>query len=536
METVKIMTKEIQLLNQYKMALDESTIISKTNAFGIITYVNDAFCAISGYSFEELIGHSHNIIRHPDNPAELFVDLWSSIQQGHIWRHTLKNRAKNGEAYYVKTVIIPIRDEVGKIVEFIAARVDVTELLLQRKIIQRQLIDELTGMKNRTALLNDLEKSAEAVILVVFNIDRFSMINDYFGYTIGDTFLKAFAHYLQQLITTHELYRVSGDEFVFICQHHPLTQKFRQRITTHITALENKKFHIDSYELSITVSGDVAYAHKSEVYNQAHVALKEAKEHPEKVIIYNDDHKLGEKIHNNILYVNKIKLAIEHDRIVPYFQGIVDNQTQKIVKYEALIRLIDENGSVLSPYWFLEHAKKAKLYDILTRIMITKVFEIFEPLEYSVSINLTLQDIVCDETRIFLYDKLATSPLSSRIVFEIVESEGIENFGVVIEFIQRVKGFGGQIAIDDFGTGYSNFNYLSKLDIDYLKIDGSLIKHINTDPDLLLTVESILFYAHKKGIQVIAEFVEEEAIYHTLVKLGIQYSQGYLFSIPSATL
>lgn len=528
--------KELQLLNQYKMALDESTIVSKTNALGIITYVNDAFCAISGYDREELIGKSHNIIRHPENPPNLFEALWTTIQKGNIWRHTFKNRAKDGKTYYVKTVIIPIRDEAEKIVEFIAARVDVTELLLQRKIIQRQLMDELTGMKNRTALLNDLEKSDNAVILVVFNIDRFSLINDYFGYTIGDAFLKAFSHYLQQLIIPHELYRVSGDEFVFICQHHPLTQGFRKRIAEHVDTLEKKKFYIDAYELSVTVSGGVAYAHKGEVYNQAHVALKAAKEHPEKVIIYNDDHKLGEKIHNNIIYVNKIKSAIEHDRIVPYFQGIVDNQMTKIVKYEALIRLIDENGSVLSPYWFLEHAKKAKLYDTLTRIMITKVFDIFEPLAYEVSINLTLQDIVCDETRTFLYDKLATSPLSSRIVFEIVESEGIENFEVVTEFIQKVKGFGAHIAIDDFGTGYSNFNYLSKLDIDYLKIDGSLIKHINTDPDLLLTVESILFYAHKKGIQVIAEFVEEEAIYHTLVKLGIQYSQGYLFSIPSATL
>jgi EAL domain-containing protein (putative c-di-GMP-specific phosphodiesterase class I) len=234
--------------------------------------------------------------------------------------------------------------------------------------------------------------------------------------------------------------------------------------------------------------------------------------------------------------INKIKSAIEEDRIVPYFQGIVDNSTRQIVKYEALIRLVESNGTVLSPFWFLEHAKKSKLYDKLTRIMIQKTFAVFEQNNYEFSLNLTVQDIISDETREILYQILESSPAAKRVIFEIVESEGIVNYEEVIDFILNVKQFGCKIAIDDFGTGYSNFSYLSKLDVDYIKIDGSLIKNINQDNDHLYTVESILFFAQRKGIKTIAEFVEDESIFDKVVELGIDYSQGYLFSTPQAAL
>lgn len=525
----------IRFLDQYKMVLDESSIVSKTDVKGIITYVNDAFCEISGYTRDELIGKSHNLIRHPETPSALFQDLWSTISSGGIWKETFKNLSKRGETYYVKTVIVPIFNDQGTIVEYIASRVDVTELIAKEEIIQRQLIDELTGLKNRTALFADLENSSKEPTLVVLNIDRFSNINDYFGYEVGDTLLKAFASHIDELIEHNHIYRISGDEFVFICVDE-LDVPLKARIVEYVNDLESRKFKIGTYDISVKVSGGVAHAGKGEVYNLAHLALKEAKEQRAKVIFFNDNRALSEKSHNNIMVVNKIQSAIEDDRIVPYFQGIVDNSTRTIVKYESLIRLIEPDGKVVSPYFFLEHAKKSKLYDKLTRIMIAKTFAAFEAVEYEFSINLTLHDIISEETRAFVYATLESSSASSRLVFEIVETEEIENFSEVVEFIKTVKQHGCKIAIDDFGTGYSNFSYLSKLDVDYIKIDGSLIKNINSDEDHLLTVESILLFAQKKEIKVIAEFVEDEAIFAKLVELGIEFSQGYLFSQPAPTI
>lgn len=528
--------EKIKILEQYKMVLDESSIVSKTDKKGIITYANDKFCAVSGFSREELIGHSHNIGRHPENPKELFKALWKTIKSGKVWKGTFKNLTKYGQLYYVKTVIVPIFDENGEIIEYISARKDVTELIKKEEIIQRQLIDPLTKLKNRTALLNDLETREGDITLMLVNIDRFSTINDYFGYEIGDLFLKLFSERLVETTLHNALYRISGDEFAIICIDREFNDMLRDHAIEHINKLECIKYSVAGHDLSVNVTGGIANATNSDVYNLAHMALKEAKELHEKLIFFNDNTALAEKTRNNIWMVNKIKAAIDEDRIVPHFQGIVDNTTRKIVKYEALIRLVETDDTVLSPYWFLEHAKKSKLYEKLTRIMIQKTFAVFENNHYEFSLNLTVQDIVTDETREFIYQTLESSSAADRLVIEIVETEGIVNYEEVIEFIKTVKQFGCKIAIDDFGTGYSNFSYLSKLDVDYIKIDGSLIKNINQDQDHLFTVQSILFFAHKKGIKTIAEFVENESIFETLLELGVDYSQGYLFSVPSAAL
>lgn len=411
---------------------------------------------------------------------------------------------------------------------------NIQKLMAKEQMIESQLRDELTGIKNRTALFNDMEIIEGIMILAVFNIDFFSTINDYYGYERGDQLLKIFAKRLVEIVGDDNVYRISGDEFAVIRTNTILDQECRERLLEIIQALETYRFPLNGHDVTLNISAGVASAEHSNVYNLAHIALKEAKNRRTKVIFFDDYKMLEAKTRNNIIMVNKIKSAIENDRIVPYFQGIVDNKTKKIVKYEALIRLIDEDGSVLSPFAFLEHAKKSKLYDELTKIMITKTFNAFEALDVEFSINLTLQDIQCQETRGFLYEILQNSKAAKRAVFEIVESEGIENFEEVALFILILKSYGCKVAIDDFGTGYSNFSYLSKLDIDYIKIDGSLIKNINSDADHLLTVESILFFAHRKGIETIAEFVEDEETFTKLSELGVTYTQGYLFSIPSA--
>jgi diguanylate cyclase (GGDEF)-like protein len=412
----------------------------------------------------------------------------------------------------------------------------IRELVAKEYTIKRQLVDPLSGLKNRTALLGDLESAEEEITLILLNIDRFSTINDYFGYEIGDELLKAFGKRLESISDHNYLYRISGDEFALICNTRTFDETLRDYVIEQINKLENFKYSISGHEISVNISAGIAHATYTDVYNLAHMALKEAKEQRDKLIIFNDDTALSEKTRNNIWIFDQIKSAIEEDRIVPYFQGIVDNETRRIVKYESLIRLIEPDGKVLTPFWFLEHAKKTKLYDKLTRIMIAKTFDVFEKLEYEFSLNLTVNDIILDETRSYIYEILENSVASNRVVFEIVESEGIVNYEEVINFIRYVKQFGCKIAIDDFGSGYSNFSYLSKLDVDYIKIDGSLIKKINSDEDHLLTVESILFFAQKKGIKTIAEYVEDESIFVKVLDLGIDYSQGYLFSTPQPTI
>lgn len=505
-------------------------------------------CSVRKLFFQEHLNYEFGLINEVAPTVGFFTygEFFHSCSENQLLNNTTTTLSLSESKFNSKTVLFlnphshhhSMLKSLTHLVNVTQEELDenIQELMTKEQMIESQLRDELTGIKNRTALFNDMEIIEGIMILAVFNIDFFSTINDYYGYERGDQLLEIFAKRLVEIVGDDNVYRISGDEFAVIRTNTILDQECREQLLEIIKALETYRFPLNGHDVTLNISAGVASAEHSNVYNLAHIALKEAKNRRTKVIFFDDYKMLEAKTRNNIIMVNKIKSAIENDRIVPYFQGIVDNKTKKIVKYEALIRLIDEDGSVLSPFAFLEHAKKSKLYDELTKIMITKTFNTFEALDVEFSINLTLQDIQCQETRGFLYEILQNSKAAKRAVFEIVESEGIENFEEVALFILILKSYGCKVAIDDFGTGYSNFSYLSKLDIDYIKIDGSLIKNINSDADHLLTVESILFFAHRKGIETIAEFVEDEATFTKLSELGVTYTQGYLFSIPSADI
>jgi len=526
--------EKIQRLEQYKMVLDYNSIVSKTDVDGTITYVNDKFCEISGYSRQELIGRKHNVIKHPDNHPDMYAAMWNSITNKKIWQSTLKNRKKNGETYYVKSTIVPILNSNEQIVEYIAARTDVTELIRKDEIIQNQFIDELTGLKNRAALLYDLKTEAvKQASLILINIDRFSDINDYFGYFAGDEILKGFSNKL--LAYKKKAYRISGDEFAILCEHE-LNDNAKEEIYRIVNGLERSSYVVEGLKISLFLSCGVSYAKKDEIYKLSHIALKENKRSNKKITIFNENPQLQHRIKENIEIISKIKYAIDKNLFLPYYQGIVDNRTKKIVKYEALIRLKTENNEILPPRIFLEHAKKAKLYTQLTMIMIDKVFDRFADSDYVFSINFTREDIESHDVIKCLLENLERYSCGKRVIIEIVESEGIENFDEVSSFINKIKKHGCKIAIDDFGTGYSNFSYLGKLDIDFIKIDGSLILDIHKGGIKQATLESILHIAKRMNIKTIAEFVEDEKTYKLLQDMGIDFSQGYYFSKPQEEL
>ena len=200
------------------------------------------------------------------------------------------------------------------------------------------------------------------------------------------------------------------------------------------------------------------------------------------------------------------------------------------------MRLQEEDGTYLSPYFFLEQAKKTRLYEKLTKIIIEKSFAYLADKEVDFTINLTKGDILSTSVKACLFEALSRYDCAKRVILEIVESEGIDNFEEIATFIREVKAVGCRIAIDDFGTGYSNFSYLPRLNVDFIKIDGSLIQEIDINPIKAMTVETIVSFAHKMQYQIVAEFVDKERIQTILEMLHVDFSQGYLFSQPDATI
>ena len=527
----------VSFLKSYKLAIDESSILSRTDHNGIITYVNDNFCKVSGYTKSEVIGKAHNIVRHPDTQDSLFLDLWQTIKAKKVWKNVIKNRDKFGKAYWVDTTILPILDKNNEIVEYIAVRHDITQMIEQQE--QLSYIannDILTGLGNRYKLLSDISQSSIPALAII-NIDNFSHINDFYGHEVGDSAIKKFAKKLSEHRASLgcTLYHISGDEFVVLYKNIS-KETFLERIDTLEKKLSNAEISLIGDEFALfNFSIGVSFEKKERILATADMALKIAKKSNKGLVIYEDSISLDKEYQNNLKWKKIIKKAIDSDGIVPVFQPIVNNQSQKWEKYESLVRL-QEDKKLISPFFFLEISKKTRHYSNITHIMIEKSFEAFKEKRYEFSLNLTIDDILNAEITDYLFSMLEQYSIGERVVFEIVESESIENFEAVMAFIAKVRAYGCKIAIDDFGTGYSNFIYLVKLNPDYIKIDGSLIRDICTNATTELVVKNLVNFAKDLGMKTIAEFVENEAIFEKVRELGIDYSQGYYFSEPKREL
>ncbi len=399
--------------------------------------------------------------------------------------------------------------------------------------------DHLTKLPNRLKLIKDLEEYDD-LALAIFDIDDFKNINDFYGHIIGDFVITEVAMRILQYIS-HEnliLYRLPSDSFAIININHIEKEYFEIIIISLIQIISKTPVIYqgdEEIEIFVNVTAGIVFE-KEYALAHADIALIEAKNTHKDYMIYHNEMRQELVYKNNMEWVHKIKLAITNNKIVPHFQPIIDNQTQKIVKYECLMRLIDEEENIISPFFFLEIAKRAKLYEPLTKIMIKKSFQTFISSHYEFSINLSIEDITDYNLTGYIKSMLSIYPLGQRVCFEILETEKIEDYQIIADFINEVRALGCKVSIDDFGSGYSNFSHLLNLKFDYLKIDASLIKDIHTDQHKQIVVKTIVTFAQELGIKTIGEYVESEEVYKFIKEMGISYSQGYYFSAPVDTI
>ncbi len=391
--------------------------------------------------------------------------------------------------------------------------------------------DELTNLPNRKKLIETLSLEENAILMII-NIDKFQHINDLYGDKIGNDILKNTANIIKQNVGEDAiLFKLHADEYA-LYQKSNLVYEEMKSLALHLEySIENNIFKINDSEIYVNATIGVAVGNNF-LLNNADMALKLAKKRKTKYLIYETSMNIEHEYEQNLKWSKKIKDAIEDNRIVPLFQPIVDTKTSLVVKYEALIRMIDDDGEYISPVHFLELAKKNKLYPKLTKIIIEKSFEIFKNRDTQVAINLSVQDVLNEEVHTTIIKKLNEYKLGDRIVFELIESEGIENYEEIINFINEIKKTGAKISIDDFGTGYSNFEYIMKLKVDYIKIDASMIKDIDKNINSQMVTETIIDFAKKMNIKTIAEFVHSKTIFEIIKEMGIDYAQGYYFGKP----
>ena len=282
-------------------------------------------------------------------------------------------------------------------------------------------------------------------------------------------------------------------------------------------------------QINIDVTIGCAKGQCEKIIVYAEKALQNAKLNFESYMYYDSNLYANESLNQNL--VDVIKYNIDHKKVVPFFQAISDNKTDKIYKYEALMRLYDKNDNILLPGTFLPKAKKYRLYTKLMQILITKVFDTIIQHSIHVSINLEYNDIVNPLINTTIIEGLKKNKIGDYLTIEILESEKINNFDIINEFIRKIKQYNVKIAIDDFGTGFSNYDYILKLNVDYIKIDGSLIEKIDEEIYTNL-IKSIVGFCKKQEIKLIAEYVSDIKKFRYVKSLNIDYSQGYYIQKP----
>ena len=451
------------------------------------------------------------------------------------------------------TVNIPIikqNDEIGliskalsdmqeKIFQYSKKQEDINnylEKMVEKKTkqLKKQLYtNSLTGLPNRLSLVEGINTLEDGALMII-NIDDFKEINDFFGHVAGDSVLLDFSYKLAYLLREYDeilLKHLHGDEFALLFVKKPDYSTFMHIIKKILREIEDMVFYHENNEIGLRVTLGAVYDIKDGL-EKADIALKLAKKRSESYIVYDESLRIEQQYKENMEWIKKLKTAIEDDRIVPFFQPIFDNKTGIIVSCECLIRLIDEDDNVVLPYKFLSVAKKSRFYNKLTESMISKSCEYFENIDCDFSVNLSIADMLNSDIKDYIRYKINKHKVSQKIILEILETEGIKNYEEIISFINEMKALGCRIAIDDFGSGYSNFEYLLKLNIDFVKIDGTLIRHIDKDENAQIVAQTIVDFANKLHVKTIAEYVHNEAVLNKVKELNIDRTQGFYLAEP----
>ena len=425
--------------------------------------------------------------------------------------------------------------------KYVLKPIDMKKLLqlMSQSLLYHELkdlyVDSLTRLPNRNRLKKDLETSQKDIMAMI-NIDKFSTINDLFGEYNGDRVLLKFSETLKKYFNSSEydIYRIEADKFLVVSKTYDKdVQEIYDICKNFEDYIEKDPIYLDEHEIDLNITIGIAKDEEGNAYKHVQRVISYARRKFEPILIYNESFNIQESFEENIKWIKKIKNGVKNGNFKGYFQPIVDTKTKEVYKYEALIRYIEEDGTVVSPYTFLGIAKKAKLYPNIIKIMIKEAFHLIKTKNKRVAVNISFEDIASVTTMFYVYDVIAQNKqYADNLEFEILESEEISDFSEVFKFIHNVRRYGCRVGVDDFGAGYSNFNMLVNLDISYVKIDSSLIKNIDQSDNQKIIVKTIDEFAKKFGFKTVAEFVSKEEIYEIVKDIGVDYCQGYYFDAP----
>lgn len=554
--TVQDITEKRRLeaeLRTLSRAIEESTnLVFVTDAQGRIEYVNPRFERVTGYSIEEIRGQNPRILSSGETSQHEYVTLWNKITSGDTWQGQLKNKKKNGEAYWINGMISPIKSEDGVITHFLAIQEDISEQM--RAVQEAQYLvmyDRATSLLNRETFIEQMtERIHECTTYLLLDVDGIKLINDTYGHRLGDEILKRIAAILKETLalmlpaSSYLLGRLGEDEFAIaaagLCDNDgwQLAEDLRKRI-------ENTTFTADVIRVTISI-GVVALpmqgATATEILSRLDAAIFRAKGlGRNRSYLFRPEDKDLEKVHSRMRQKERIMKALDEDRFEPWFQPILDLQDRQVHHYEALARMRDETGNIVLPGAFIATAEALGLIHAIDRRMMAKVIAYQAELkrrgeDLSFAMNLSGKYFGDQELLKFLQATIDnTGATPGNLVFEITETAAISDLQHAITFINALKQMGCRFALDDFGVGFTSFVYLREMAVDFLKIDGIFIRKLHERREDQGIVKAITMVANTMRIKTIAEFVEYEETLNLLNDFGVNYAQGFFIGKPAPT-
>ena len=522
-----------------------------TNALGEIVEVNDTFTHITGYSYEEVVGHNPRLLKSGRQGEFFYRQLWQSLLDKGHWYGEISNRRKSGEVYIQMTSISTIYDEHGVIQSYVALFTDITTMKEHEKQLEYIAhYDALTSLPNRVLFADRLrqamaqtERRKKELAVVYLDLDGFKVINDQYGHHVGDELLVIIAERMDEALRQGDtISRLGGDEFVAVLtdlsnqdECIPILDRLLKATSDPIVINENIIQVSSSIGVTLYPKDGVD---AEQLLRHADLAMYHSKQSGKNRYHFFDiEYDRAIKQHNE--HLEDIVSAIDNDEFILYYQPKVNLRTREFVSVEALIRWQHPQKGFLLPHTFLpiveDHVLSIKLGEwVIERAFLQMSTWMKEGFSISVSINVGARQLQDPSFTEYLQSMLLRYPNvpPCLVELEVLETSALEDMVHVSQIMHACKTLGVRFALDDFGTGYSSLSYLRKLPIDILKIDQSFICNLLHDSDDLAIVEAIVGLSKAFNLCVIAEGVETQEHAELLLKHGCELAQGFGIARP----
>lgn len=514
-----------------------------TDANGTILWVNPAFGELTGYSREEAAGRNPRILKSGVQTEVFYRQMWETITAGGVWRGELLNRRKDGSLYLEEMTITPVRGAKGSIEHFVAVKQDTTARHRQEEVIRSLATrDLLTGLSSQAQLRLDVEKAAqsgESGALVMLDIDRFALLNDALGHSTGDRLLVELAGRLaERLPEGATLYRFGGDELAVLAskttleEAEALAEELRRRAAAVRVESEGTVFDVTVSAglapIDATRSGAAALALADAALQAAKTAGRD------RIVTYRQEPAEQAELDELGRWAARLKDALRDGQLRLVVQKIVALPDAGSDSGEALVRMVDDSGGLIPPGSFLPAAERFGLVSALDRWVVETAVELLASGKASrLFVNLSGSSLGSAALLSEIEALVVRAGLPpGALTFEITETAAIADITGLQRWARRLKELGCSFALDDFGTGFSSFAYLQNLPVDLVKIDGSFVYDLDSNPTNRALVQAMVTVAHALGKAVIAEKVERQGVADILAELGVEFGQGWLWGKP----